>query len=117
MTIKMSKSRFPTQGSRETSLLFTYGAKKGRGPTIGSQCIGLTSGATAQVVGYYTSPDRVQVALVVNGQGGDKGIPFLPNEEIEEVGDDSKGVTLSAIAQQSGEMGTAGAPTDVDAGP
>ncbi len=105
ITAKMSKKRFPTDGNRAEAILYPYSAKKGRGPSIATRCIGLTSGATGLVTGFYKSPDRIHISLVTNGQGGDAGIPFLPNEEVEEVGDDTRGVTLSAVLKQANATG------------
>ena len=90
----ISKERFPTAGDESGVVFMLFGASGGRGPTSGTACIGLTSGATGVCVGYYEDPERIAIASIINGPGGPLGTPFLPNEVIEQVGDVGRTVTI-----------------------
>ena len=96
MTAKMSHHRFPTVGIYSGSpILMRFDANTGRGPVSEQAVVGVTSGATAVVVGYYSDPDRVSIQNIVNGPGGPLGTPFLPGEVIKDSEDSNIDITLS----------------------
>ena len=62
----------------------------------GDVLIGVTSGANGWFAGYLSNPTRVIVSGPVSGPGG---VPFLPNETIQKVGDASKRITVATSPQ------------------
>ena len=116
----LSKARYPTGGEALAGDLYlNYDSSTGRGPATGQAVIGTVSGATADVVGYLKTPDRVILRLVVNGPGGGSlGQPFLPNEKIEQVSDDNISVTLSSsLKQTTSAAASGGRDPDIDIPP
>lgn len=101
MTALMSKSRFPTQARLPLSFYYRFTAESSPRPVAGVTVQGVVSKATASVSGYAEDPDRVRLSVVTNGQGGDQGIPILPNERLEQVGDTSKWLDMASTHKKS----------------
>jgi len=111
----LSKERFPTAGDDSGVVYMLFGASGGRGPTSGTACIGLTSGATGICAGYYENPDRIAISSIINGPGGPLGTPFLPNEVIEQVGDVGRTVTILPQPKTTkNASATAGIPPTIE---
>lgn len=104
MTALMSKSRFPTQASGPVSFYYRFTAESSPRPIAGVTVRGVVSKATALVSSYTEQPDRVRLSSVVNGQGGDLGIPILPNERLEQVGDAAKWLDMASTHKKSSSL-------------
>lgn len=108
---RMSNYRFPT--GIQQDLLLPYTATASGGPVTGDVVIGAVSGAAGACGGYLTAPDRVFVAIIVNGPGGPDGTPFLPGEKLD-VPSSSKQLTLGTSFKQSGSPSAFGGQDFVD---
>ena len=104
MTAIMSKSRFPTGVSEPQAFFYRFTAESSPRPVAGVTVQGIVSKATGLVSGYVSNPDRVRISLIVNGQGGDLGIPILPNERLEQVGDTSKWLDMASTHKKSSSI-------------
>ena len=83
------------QGSHRQVILSLGSTKRGS-IAVGDLVIGATSGATGVFSGWDEDLNRILIGDVRVGSKSRSDTPFLPNETIHVVGDDSKTVTVAA---------------------
>jgi len=81
-------------GSRQAFI--SLGATKRGSLVVGDPVVGATSGATGTFLGWNESLNRIHIGNVIPGHKSRSDTPFLPNETIHKVGDDSDAVEVAS---------------------